>query len=172
MFDFVINDDWRVRLMDRTYRTLAEKVKAPDYAAFSMAMSDAWAGVIEGIEWRFYTGIQWALTPPVPEDPALWDQWEDANFDQRGQPALLYDPDFERRFFEVLVEYDEVDDKKTARLHCRLADRYARRGEWMKRLMADMWLELPVLPEAEIKAFYDERRQQGQLSLLGALGWE
>ena len=175
MFDFVTNDDcdWRSRLMDRTYLTQVEKGKGkhPDYDEFRDAVGIAWNGVLSGIEWRFCQGVQWALMPEPPEDPEMWAAWEDEAFDPRGQPMLFYDPDFERRFFEVLVKYGQFDNVREAALHCGLADRYVKRGEWMLRLMADMWLELPSLYEAEIKGFYDKRRGEKQLSLLDAMGW-
>ena len=174
MFDFVTHDDWRVRLMDRVYRRQTEtnKGKRLDYDQFRSAVAEAWAGVIEGIELRFYEGIHWALTPDPPEDPALWGWWETEAVDQRGQPMLLYDPDFERRFFELLVEYGQFGAADQARIYCGLADRYAKRGEWMLTYMADMWLDLPTLAEQEIIDFYQRRQNEGQLSLLGALGWE
>lgn len=174
MFDFVTHDDWRVRLMDRVYRRLSEtnKGKRPDYETFRDAVGQAWADVLEGIELRFFTGIQTALIPNPPEDAALWEQWENTVFDQRGQPTLLYDPDFEKRFLEHLVDYGIYESIKQAGLYLGMADRYCKRGEWMIFRMADMWLELPVLADQEIRDFHQRRTGEVQLSLLGALDWE
>jgi hypothetical protein len=174
MFDFITHDDWRWRLMDEVYRRQAEinKGKPVDFDRFRSAVAEAWAGVIEGIELRFFQGIQWALSPDPPTDIDLWHDWERNNFDQRGKSVLFYDPDFERRFFELLVEYGQVQTIEKARIYCGLADRYAKRGEWMLLHMADMWLDLPTLAEQEIIDFYQRRIGEGQLSLLAALGWE
>lgn len=174
MFDFITHDDWRVRLMDKVYRRQAEinKGKPVDFDRFRSAVAEAWAGVIEGIELRFFQGIQWALSPDPPTDIDLWHGWERSNFDLRGQPVLFYDPDFERRFLELLVEYGQCETVERSRVFCSLADRYSKRGEWMLGLMCDMWLELPILAEQEIRDFHQRRTGERQLSLLGALGWE
>lgn len=174
MFDFITHDDWRVRLMDREYRRIAEQNKRQPvgYDEFRDAVGKAWGGVVEGIEWRFFMGIQTALIPNPPEDAALWEQWENTVFDQRGQPTLLYDPDFEKRFLEHLVDYGIYESIKQAGLYLGMADRYCKRGEWMIFRMADMWLELPVLADQEIRDFHQRRTGEVQLSLLGALDWE